>query len=151
MEKVNQASVDSIMTAQPAGPPDGTGKVSYMHDGRQGMANCCAGVIKLDPWLSPFKDSLKKRFSKAQDWISAIDKSEGGLEKFSRVRAPPLSPYIEHKLIIIRDLRSLDSMSTRATTLHTGNGLPMQRRHSLLVILVRPLTSVSVHCRRLTR
>jgi 1,4-alpha-glucan branching enzyme len=40
--------------------------------------------VQLDPWLSPFKEQLRKRYSKAQDWITAIDKSEGGLDKFSR-------------------------------------------------------------------
>jgi hypothetical protein len=43
------------------------------------------GVVQLDPWLSPFKDALKHRFSKAQQWIKTIDETEGGLEKFSRV------------------------------------------------------------------
>ena len=42
------------------------------------------GVVQLDPWLSPFKDALRHRFSKAQNWIKAIDETEGGLEKFSR-------------------------------------------------------------------
>ncbi|KAK4214018.1 glycoside hydrolase superfamily [Rhypophila decipiens] len=42
------------------------------------------GVIKLDPWLSPFQDSLKRRYSKAQEWIKTIDKTEGGLDKFSK-------------------------------------------------------------------
>lgn len=43
------------------------------------------GVITLDPWLSPFKDSLKRRYSKAQDWIKTIQDTEGGLDKFSKV------------------------------------------------------------------
>jgi 1,4-alpha-glucan branching enzyme len=42
-------------------------------------------VIKLDPWLEPFRESLKSRYSKAQEWIKTIDETEGGLEKFSRV------------------------------------------------------------------
>ncbi len=46
------------------------------------------GVIKLDPWLEPFKEELKKRYSTAQDWIKKIDETEGGLEKFSRVGVP---------------------------------------------------------------
>ena len=41
-------------------------------------------MISLDPWLSPFKDALKHRFTKAQSWIRSIDDTEGGLEKFSR-------------------------------------------------------------------
>ncbi|KAI9853171.1 MAG: alpha-1,4-glucan branching enzyme [Thelocarpon superellum] len=42
------------------------------------------GVVQLDPWLSPFKDALRKRYAKAQDWIKTINKTEGGLDKFSR-------------------------------------------------------------------
>ncbi len=45
------------------------------------------GVIQLDPWLSPFKEALKHRFAKAQNWIKTINENEGGLEKFSRVRS----------------------------------------------------------------
>lgn len=44
------------------------------------------GVVTLDPWLAPFKESLKARYNKAQDWIKTINETEGGLEKFSRVR-----------------------------------------------------------------
>ncbi|KAL6720245.1 alpha-1,4-glucan branching enzyme [Lecanora helva] len=42
------------------------------------------GVIQLDPWLSPFKDALRSRYSQAQKWIKTINDTEGGLEKFSR-------------------------------------------------------------------
>ncbi|KAK4190278.1 alpha-glucan branching enzyme [Podospora australis] len=42
------------------------------------------GVVALDPYLSPFKDSLKRRYAKTHDWIKRIDETEGGLEKFSR-------------------------------------------------------------------
>jgi len=65
---LNQASENSLAAA-PAGQaaaPDGT------------------GVIQLDPWLEPFKDSLKSRYAKAQRWIKTLDETEGGLEKFSR-------------------------------------------------------------------
>ncbi|KAL8729224.1 MAG: hypothetical protein Q9166_004845 [cf. Caloplaca sp. 2 TL-2023] len=65
---LNQASENSI-TAEPAGDKtiaDGT------------------GVVQLDPWLSPFKESLRSRYSHAQKWIKKIDETEGGLEKFSR-------------------------------------------------------------------
>jgi 1,4-alpha-glucan branching enzyme len=44
------------------------------------------GVIKLDPWLEPFRDPLKSRFAHAQKWIKTINETEGGLEKFSRGR-----------------------------------------------------------------
>ncbi|KAI5787169.1 glycoside hydrolase superfamily [Geopyxis carbonaria] len=42
------------------------------------------GVIKLDPWLGPFKKDLQTRFAKTKDWINKLDEHEGGLEKFSR-------------------------------------------------------------------
>ncbi|RMJ11381.1 1,4-alpha-glucan-branching enzyme [Fusarium euwallaceae] len=49
-----------------------------------GIPNDGTGVVKLDPWLAPFSDTLKRRFSKAQEWIKTIKDDEGGLEKFSR-------------------------------------------------------------------
>lgn len=42
------------------------------------------GVLQIDPWLAPFKDALKRRFSKAREWIKTIDDTEGGLDKFSK-------------------------------------------------------------------
>ncbi|KAF2146036.1 glycoside hydrolase family 13 protein [Aplosporella prunicola CBS 121167] len=42
------------------------------------------GITQVDPWLSPFKDALRARYTKAQQWIQSIDEHEGGLEKFSR-------------------------------------------------------------------
>lgn len=42
------------------------------------------GVIKLDPWLEPFRDALRSRYSYAQKWIRTIDETEGGLDKFSK-------------------------------------------------------------------
>ncbi|KAJ2971086.1 hypothetical protein NQ176_g7866 [Zarea fungicola] len=42
------------------------------------------GVVKLDPWLEPFSDALRRRFGKAQEWIHRIDHSEGGMESFTR-------------------------------------------------------------------
>jgi hypothetical protein len=54
-----------------------------------------SGVVSLDPWLAPFKESLKQRYSKAQQWIKTIDETEGGLEKFSRVRGHhAMEPHI---------------------------------------------------------
>lgn len=68
MDKLNEASGNSVQSAPASNqvPNDGT------------------GVVQLDPYLEPFKPALRSRFSKAQDWISKIDKAEGGLEKFSR-------------------------------------------------------------------
>lgn len=64
-------------------PNDGTGELyEAIPNGRQLIL---AGVVQLDPWLGPFKESLKQRYAKAQDWIKTIDETEGGLEKFSRV------------------------------------------------------------------
>jgi 1,4-alpha-glucan branching enzyme len=40
--------------------------------------------VKLDPWLSPFKESLRHRYKKAQDWIQKIEDTEGGLDQFSK-------------------------------------------------------------------
>ncbi|KAH0609579.1 uncharacterized protein H6S33_013065 [Morchella sextelata] len=42
------------------------------------------GVVELDPWLGPFKDDLRRRFTKADEWITKLNHHEGGLEKFSR-------------------------------------------------------------------
>ena len=51
----------------------------------------CAGIVQLDPYLEPFKDALKSRYSKAQQWIKTIEETEGGLEKFSRVSTTKLA------------------------------------------------------------
>ncbi|PHH65405.1 hypothetical protein CDD81_2509 [Ophiocordyceps australis] len=42
------------------------------------------GVIQLDPWLSPFTDALKSRFSRAQHLLDNINSTEGGIDKFSK-------------------------------------------------------------------
>ncbi|KAJ5107308.1 1-4-alpha-glucan-branching enzyme [Penicillium angulare] len=42
------------------------------------------GVLKLDPWLEPHREVLKHRFSVVKKWADDIEKSEGGLEKFSK-------------------------------------------------------------------
>ncbi|MCJ1374564.1 alpha-1,4-glucan branching enzyme [Loxospora ochrophaea] len=58
---------------------------SVMGDpGSDKVPNDGTGVIQLDPWLSPFKDALRSRYSHAQRWIKTINDTEGGLEKFSR-------------------------------------------------------------------
>jgi 1,4-alpha-glucan branching enzyme len=48
------------------------------------IPNDGTGVVKLDPWLEPFSEALRRRYSKTQDWIKTINDTEGGLEKFSR-------------------------------------------------------------------
>lgn len=42
------------------------------------------GVLQIDPWLSPFQDVLKRRVSRAKDWVKKIDETEGGLSKFTK-------------------------------------------------------------------
>lgn len=54
------------------------------YEGREVPADG-TGVVELDPWLGPFKDDLRHRFTRAADWITKLNKHEGGLEKFSRV------------------------------------------------------------------
>ncbi|KAI9822880.1 MAG: alpha-1,4-glucan branching enzyme [Thelocarpon impressellum] len=66
---LNEASANSVMAGE-----TGDGKVPA--DG--------TGVVQLDPWLSPFKDALRSRYSHAQDWIKKINDTEGGLANFSR-------------------------------------------------------------------
>lgn len=48
------------------------------------VANDGTGVVKLDPWLSPFQDAFKRRFAKAQEWIDRINTTEGSLDQFSK-------------------------------------------------------------------
>jgi 1,4-alpha-glucan branching enzyme len=43
------------------------------------------GVLQLDPWLEPHRDVLKHRYSLVEKWAKAINDSEGGLDKFSKV------------------------------------------------------------------
>ncbi|KAF9878533.1 hypothetical protein CkaCkLH20_04025 [Colletotrichum karsti] len=54
------------------------------HVAAEGVPTDGTGVVKLDPWLSPFQDSLKRRFARTQDWIKKINDTEGGIEKFSQ-------------------------------------------------------------------
>ncbi|KAG0366767.1 alpha-1,4-glucan branching enzyme [Gamsiella multidivaricata] len=42
-----------------------------------------AGVIKLDPWLAPYKPDLLERYAAYKKWKQAIDE-QGGYEKFTR-------------------------------------------------------------------
>ena len=92
MAEVVANSANSLVSG-PSGPADGivndgTGRpssfVSFSGEHRLTMR---AGVVKLDPWLSPFQDALKRRFNKAKDWIKTINDTEGGIDKFSRVRS----------------------------------------------------------------
>ncbi|PWW74916.1 glycoside hydrolase family 13 protein [Tuber magnatum] len=42
------------------------------------------GIVEMDPWLGPFKDDLRHRFSKANEWIQKLNSHEGGLKEFSK-------------------------------------------------------------------
>jgi len=53
-----------------------------------GLTCIYIGVVKLDPYLEPFSDALRRRYAKAQSWIKSINETEGGVEKFSRVSCP---------------------------------------------------------------
>lgn len=94
------------------------------------------GVVQLDPWLSPFRETLKKRYAKAQEWFQKINETEGGMEKFTRV-SPPWSQAAPFPTRLGADAigfhrvpRSLVCIWTRTTMLSIGSGLPMPPRHS---------------------
>jgi len=81
---LNNASENSVFS-DPAGDKvaaDGTGE--ELQDIQLTTLRTIPGVVQLDPWLSPFKDALRSRYSHAQKWIKTINETEGGLEKFSR-------------------------------------------------------------------
>src|SRR5579871_2241749 len=106
-------------------------------------ADILLGVVQLDPWLAPYKESLRKRYTKAQDWITALNKSEGGLEKFSRVGDIAL-PCFQSLLKSSRARRSSASTLIKETTSPTENGRPMLRMHS------SSATSVVLACHTLS-
>lgn len=67
MDPLSQQSANTITTAPAQGKaPDGT------------------GIIELDGYLEPFRGALKSRFAKAQHWLDTIERTEGGLDKFSK-------------------------------------------------------------------
>ena len=47
-------------------------------------ADFLAGVVLIDPWLSEFKDALRKRHSLAMKWMKTIKDTEGSLDQFSK-------------------------------------------------------------------
>ena len=70
-------------------PRDGTGRlndISIPIRSRQHLIRSRAGVTKLDTWLSPFSETLKRRYAKAQEWKGKIEQDEGGVDNFSQVR-----------------------------------------------------------------
>jgi 1,4-alpha-glucan branching enzyme len=42
------------------------------------------GVVKIDPWLEPYSDSLRHRYKGFESWVNTLNQHEGGLEKFSK-------------------------------------------------------------------
>ncbi|CAK7238941.1 MAG: alpha-1,4-glucan branching enzyme [Sporothrix thermara] len=65
-------------------PQDGTEGVEGKGEDEDEDEGEGESITMIDPWLSPFKDALKRRFAKSKEWIAKIDETEGGLEKFSR-------------------------------------------------------------------
>jgi len=41
-------------------------------------------LIKLDPWLSPFKHSLLTRYNLFAKWLNDFQKNENGIENFAK-------------------------------------------------------------------
>lgn len=41
-------------------------------------------MIKDDPYLEPFEESIVKRYQQAQTWIKNIEEAEGSLDAFSK-------------------------------------------------------------------
>jgi len=94
-----------------------------------------SGVIAMDPYLEPFKDTLKRRYAKAHEWIKKIDKSEGGLEKFSRVG---LLNHSEGATADIYRVTNTTVFKYKVTGMSfIGNGLPVLCVPTSLVISVR--------------
>lgn len=87
------------------------------------------GVVKLDPSLAPFSDALKRRYAKVQQWIKAINDSEGGVEKFSRVRCL-ISLLAQESNKPARGRKNLASMWTTIAISSTESGHQMLQRRS---------------------
>jgi hypothetical protein len=66
-------------------PRDGTGTLQTSLIFQVLYLNTLPGVVKLDPWLEPFSETLKRRYVRSKEWIDRIKSSEGSLETFSRV------------------------------------------------------------------
>ena len=83
---LHEASQNSVLAQPSSGDvaPDGTGMSSPPCTMILHVSNSWLGVIQSDPWLEPYRDALKHRFAKAQQWMKTINETEGGLEKFSR-------------------------------------------------------------------
>lgn len=42
-------------------------------------------MIDIDPWLEPFRGTIRHRFSASESLVRTINETEGGLDKFSKV------------------------------------------------------------------
>ena len=42
------------------------------------------GVLAIDPWLEPFAEPIRHRYSAFKKWLNLINEHEGGLDSFSR-------------------------------------------------------------------
>lgn len=80
---LNSESDNSVLgaTGREKVPADGTGKSCRIAPKTRLNS---IGVVQLDPWLSPFKDALRARYSHAQKWMKTLDDTEGGLNNFSK-------------------------------------------------------------------
>lgn len=77
-------------------PTDGTGKLEITHIVKYNSNSNQKkklGVIQLDPWLEPHRDVLKHRYQVVEEWAKAINETEGGLDKFSKVNDIPIDCY----------------------------------------------------------
>ncbi|KAK9457972.1 glycoside hydrolase superfamily [Dipodascopsis uninucleata] len=58
--------------------PARSGKIEEPKRPREG-----AGILEIDPWLSPFEDALVERHERAESWLRTLDETEGGIANFS--------------------------------------------------------------------
>ena len=87
MDPLVEQSSKTLSAGGPADgiPKDGSGIVNPAVVMSVSVLTLAQGAVQLDPWLEPFEGVLKRRFSKAQKWIDHLQKTEGGLDNFSKV------------------------------------------------------------------
>ncbi|KAG5461603.1 MAG: glycoside hydrolase superfamily, partial [Olpidium bornovanus] len=42
------------------------------------------GVVRIDPWLEPFRGAIRHRYSMYKEWLDRINKNDAGYDKFTR-------------------------------------------------------------------
>ncbi|KAK3179700.1 alpha-1,4-glucan branching enzyme [Lecanicillium sp. MT-2017a] len=62
-----------------------------------------SGVIKQDPYLEPFRDVLRRRFAKTQEWVKTINDTEGGMEKYTKNYLVHISQGFDKFGFVVRD------------------------------------------------